>query len=105
MIVYWTDTALGHLRGIHEYIAQHTAGFEALDFSALRVTFAGGMALQGVVAERWKKVTGCPVTQGWGLTETSPVATANPIGGQAATSGRSGLLLQNLWPARFTQKE
>jgi long-chain acyl-CoA synthetase len=58
----------------------HTPGFETVDFSALRVTFAGGMALQGVVAARWKEVTGCKVSQGWGLTETSPVATANPIG-------------------------
>ena len=55
-------------------------GFETVDFSGLRCTFAGGMALQSVVAERWKKVTGCVVTQGWGLTETSPVATVNPIG-------------------------
>ncbi len=58
----------------------HTPGFETVDFSALKCTFAGGMAVQSVVAERWKKVTGCVVTQGWGLTETSPVATANPIG-------------------------
>jgi long-chain acyl-CoA synthetase len=58
----------------------HTPGFETVDFSALRVTFAGGMALQAVVAARWKTVTGCIVSQGWGLTETSPVATANPIG-------------------------
>jgi len=58
----------------------HTPGFATVDFSALRVTFAGGMALQGVVAARWKEVTGCIVTQGWGLTETSPIATANPPG-------------------------
>jgi long-chain acyl-CoA synthetase len=58
----------------------HTPGFETVDFSALRVTFAGGMALQGVVAGRWKEVTGCIVTQGWGLTETAPIATANPVG-------------------------
>src|ERR1700722_1489378 len=58
----------------------HTPGFETVDFSALHVTFAGGMALQGVVAARWKEVTGCIVTQGWGLTETSPIATANPTG-------------------------
>ena len=58
----------------------HTHGFETVDFSALRVSFAGGMALQGVVAARWKEVTGCIVTQGWGLTETSPIATANPVG-------------------------
>jgi long-chain acyl-CoA synthetase len=58
----------------------HTPDFETVDFSALRVTFAGGMALQSVVAARWKQVTGCIVTQGWGLTETSPIATANPTG-------------------------
>jgi long-chain acyl-CoA synthetase len=67
----------------------HTPGFESLNFSALRGTFGGGMAVQAVVAERWKKVTGCAVTQGWGLTETSPVATANPIG--ADFSGSIGL--------------
>ncbi|GAC1301601.1 MAG: long-chain-fatty-acid--CoA ligase [Steroidobacteraceae bacterium] len=58
----------------------NTPGFESVDFKALRVSFAGGMAVQAVVAERWKQVTGCTLTQGWGLTETSPVATANPVG-------------------------
>jgi len=58
----------------------HTPGFEGVDFSALRATFAGGMAMQPVVAARWKEVTGCTVAQGWGLTETSPIVTANPIG-------------------------
>jgi len=58
----------------------HTPGFEAVDFSALRVSFAGGMAVQRSTAMRWKEVTGSIVTQGWGLTETSPIATANPVG-------------------------
>ncbi len=58
----------------------HTPGFESVDFTSLRVSFAGGMAVQAVVAARWKEVTGCVLTQGWGLTETSPVATANPAG-------------------------
>jgi long-chain acyl-CoA synthetase len=58
----------------------HTPGFETVDFRALRATFAGGMALQPVVAARWKEVTGNNVAQGWGLTETSPMVTANPIG-------------------------
>ena len=58
----------------------HTPGFDAVDFSALRATFAGGMAMQPVVAARWKEVTGNSVAQGWGLTETSPMVTANPIG-------------------------
>ena len=58
----------------------HTPGFESLDFSALRITLGGGMAVQAVVAERWKKVTGNILTQAWGLTETSPAACINPIG-------------------------
>ncbi len=58
----------------------NTPGFDSVDFSSLRVSFAGGMAVQAVVAERWKQVTGCVMTQGWGLTETSPVASVNPIG-------------------------
>jgi long-chain acyl-CoA synthetase len=69
----------------------HTPGFETVDFSSLRVSFGGGMAVQAVVAERWKKVTGCVLTQGWGLTETSPVAAANPIG--AEFNGSIGLPL------------
>jgi long-chain acyl-CoA synthetase len=56
----------------------HTPGFETVDFSGLVSTVAGGMALQGAVADRWKAVTGCVLSQGWGLTETSPVATTNP---------------------------
>jgi long-chain acyl-CoA synthetase len=58
----------------------NTPGFDSVDFTGLRATFAGGMAVQSTVAARWKKVTGNTVAQGWGLTETSPVATANPIG-------------------------
>ena len=58
----------------------HTPGFDSVDFSGLVSTVAGGMALQGAVADRWKAVTGCVLSQGWGLTETSPVATTNPRG-------------------------
>ena len=49
--------------------------FRKLDFSSLRMTFGGGMAVQVPVAARWKKLTGCAITQGYGLSETSPVAT------------------------------
>jgi long-chain acyl-CoA synthetase len=58
----------------------HTPGFESVDFSELRITLGGGMAVQRVVAERWKKVTGNALTQAWGLTETSPAACINPMG-------------------------
>ncbi|MGH8258165.1 MAG: AMP-binding protein, partial [Steroidobacteraceae bacterium] len=56
----------------------NTPGFERLDFSALRVTLGGGMAVQASVAQRWKAVTGNPICQAWGLTETSPGACINP---------------------------
>ena len=51
--------------------------FSKLDFSELVLTLGGGMAVQRPVAERWQMMTGCAVTEGYGLSETSPVATAN----------------------------
>ena len=51
--------------------------FRKLDFSELVLTLGGGMAVQRPVAERWKEVTGCNIAEGYGLSETSPVATAN----------------------------
>jgi long-chain acyl-CoA synthetase len=53
--------------------------FAKLDFSTMRVTLGGGMAVQGPVAERWRKVVGVPLLQAYGLTETSPAATINPL--------------------------
>jgi long-chain acyl-CoA synthetase len=51
--------------------------FLRLDFSRLHVSVAGGMAVQRAVAERWKHVTGKPLVEGYGLTETSPIAAVN----------------------------
>jgi long-chain acyl-CoA synthetase len=53
--------------------------FGKLDFSSLKLAVGGGMAVQKAVAERWKQVTGTPLIEGYGLTETSPSATANPM--------------------------
>jgi long-chain acyl-CoA synthetase len=55
------------------------ADFARLDFSGLVVSNGGGMAVQQATAERWFKVTGCPVVEGYGLSETSPVATSNRL--------------------------
>ncbi|HKE94585.1 MAG TPA: AMP-binding protein, partial [Povalibacter sp.] len=57
----------------------HTPGFAEVNFSRLRITLGGGMAVQRSVAEHWKKVTGNVLTQAWGLTETSPAACINPF--------------------------
>ena len=70
----------------------HTPGFDAIDFSRLRATIAGGMALQSSVATRWQELTGCVVTQGWGLTEASPVGCVNPlVGPDARFTGSIGM--------------
>jgi long-chain acyl-CoA synthetase len=53
--------------------------FAKLDFSALRITLGGGMAVQEAVAVKWKQVTGQPLIEAYGLTETSPAATINPL--------------------------
>ena len=57
----------------------HTPEFAALDFRHLKISLAGGMAVQADVAERWQKVTGNVIAQGYGLTEASPIVSANPL--------------------------
>jgi long-chain acyl-CoA synthetase len=54
-------------------------GFAKLDFSHLHLTIGGGMAVQRAVAERWQSITGKPLIEAYGLTETSPGAIANPL--------------------------
>jgi long-chain acyl-CoA synthetase len=54
-------------------------GFDKIDFSKLQFAIAGGMAMQGPVAKRWKAATGKAIIEGYGLSETSPVATVNPL--------------------------
>ncbi len=69
----------------------NTPGFAQLDFSALKVSLGGGMAVQRAVAERWKKITGHPLLEAYGLTETSPGACANPLVDGFEYNGTAGL--------------
>ena len=57
----------------------NTPGFKDIDFSQLKLTLGGGMAVQRAVAEHWKNVTGAPLLEAYGLTETSPAACINPL--------------------------
>ena len=105
----WTDVLIINPRDIPAFVSElrkhpfgvitgvntlfnallNAPGFDQLDFSRLKFTFGGGMAVQATVARRWKEVTGKNLTQGWGLTETSPVATTNPL--SAEYNGSIGL--------------
>ena len=57
----------------------NTPGFKEVDFSNLKLALGGGMAVQRAVAEHWKNVTGAPLLEAYGLTETSPAACINPL--------------------------
>lgn len=57
----------------------HDAEFARLDFSKLVISNGGGMAVQAATARRWREMTGCPVVEGYGLSETSPVVTSNRL--------------------------
>ena len=70
----------------------NTPGFADLDFSSLRLTIGGGMAVQEAISRKWLEVTGQPIVQAYGLTETSPAAIVNPLGVKEFT-GSIGLPL------------
>ena len=67
-------------------------GFSDVDFSRLKVSMGGGMAVQRSVSDEWQAMTGQPLAQGYGLTETSPIVSANPLDGRAF-NGSVGLPL------------
>lgn len=65
--------------------------FKEVNFSSLKISVGGGMAVQKPVAEKWEKVTGTKLIEGYGLTETSPVVCVNPLGGGKIKLGSIGL--------------
>ncbi|MER1967861.1 AMP-binding protein [Castellaniella sp. GW247-6E4] len=71
-------TAFTGVNTLFNALANHP-DFARLDFSHLRISLGGGMAVQDAVAQHWLKVTGRPIAQAYGLTETSPAVTINPL--------------------------
>ena len=83
----WQFTVFMGLNTLFVALA-NSEDFRNLDFSNLKITVAGGMALTKPTADQWQQVTGCEITEGYGLTETSPVVSLNPIGkAQVGTIG------------------
>lgn len=74
----WSFNGFVGLSTLFSALCRHPE-FRELDFSALCLTLSGGMALPTAVAEEWHAVTGCPVCEGYGLTEASPVVAVNPV--------------------------
>ena len=70
--------------------------FDTVDWSHLKVSVGGGMAVQSAVAELWLKKTGCPICEGYGLSETSPTVTCNPVTA-TAYSGTIGVPLPSTY--------
>jgi long-chain acyl-CoA synthetase len=66
------------------------ADFSKVDWSSLKISVGGGMAVQSATAKQWLEKTGCPIVEGYGLSETSPSATCNPVD-STAYSGNIGL--------------
>ena len=74
----------------------NTPGFDKIDFSKLKTSFGGGMATQKPVAEKWLAVTGCALSEGYGLSETSPTLTCNPADADRF-SGSIGIPVPSTW--------
>lgn len=88
----WRFTAMAGLNTLFVALLNNQE-FRRLDFRSLKLTVAGGMAMQIGPAEEWEAVTGCKICEGFGMTETSPVVTLNPI--SAIQLGTIGMPVPN----------
>ncbi len=86
----WRFTSISGVNTLFSAL-MNTPGFDKLDFSAMKLSLGGGMAVQRAVAERWKQVTGRPLLEAYGLTETSPGACINPLVEGFEYNGTAGL--------------
>jgi long-chain acyl-CoA synthetase len=92
LVAAWRKRSVNIFPGVNTLFnaLENNAGFAKLDFTDLCLTFGGGMAVQPAVAQRWLSLTGHVLIEGYGLSETSPVATVNPTTTQTF-SGTIGL--------------
>ena len=74
----WKFTAITGVNTLYQALVEHP-DLPSVDFSTLKVTSAGGMAVMPATAKRWMEITGHMIHEGYGLSETSPVVTINPI--------------------------
>jgi long-chain acyl-CoA synthetase len=74
----WKFTAITGVNTLYNAL-MNTPGFDKIDFSSLKLSLGGGAAIQRAVAERWRQLTGKPLIEAYGLTETSPAACINPL--------------------------
>ncbi|MEP7070266.1 MAG: AMP-binding protein, partial [Usitatibacter sp.] len=86
----WRFTSISGVNTLFNAL-MNTPGFDKLDFSAMKLSLGGGMAVQRAVAERWKTITGRPLLEAYGLTETSPGACINPLVEGFEYNGTAGL--------------
>ncbi len=78
----WSKFRVTSMTGVNTLFVglMHTPGFDKCDFSEFRIAFGGGAPVQVAVSERWKAVTGVSICEGYGLSETSPIISANILG-------------------------